>query len=109
MTDPPRRSASEAGRSALVPLVEALSGARVLCLGDLMLDRIRDVSIGTDPLSTLGGVANPRAEANGKPVYFVIDGEIWTARSVDITGSVARYVCVQSPLVESGRDGLRSV
>ncbi|MCZ6466399.1 MAG: PfkB family carbohydrate kinase, partial [Alphaproteobacteria bacterium] len=39
MTDPPRRSASEAGRSALVPLVEALSGARVLCLGDLMLDR----------------------------------------------------------------------
>ena len=45
MTDPPRRSASgaseasEASRSALVPLVEALGGARVLCLGDLMLDR----------------------------------------------------------------------
>ncbi len=26
-------------RAALVPLVEALSGARVLCVGDLMLDR----------------------------------------------------------------------
>ena len=45
MTDQPRRSASEVSeasavnRSALVPLVEALGGARVLCLGDLMLDR----------------------------------------------------------------------
>lgn len=77
--------------------------------GDTILERTRDVSVGTDPTSVFGGVASPRAEVNGIPIYFVISGELWDAIAVTITESIARFTCVQRPIVEAGREGLRRV
>lgn len=75
--------------------------------GDRTVVRRRNVTIGRDPLSTDGGIAAPRAEANGKPVYFVIDGEIWTIESLALTATKATCVCIQTGTVEFARDQYR--